>query len=69
MVPILNLIRPHEYEKLWQLADLGSPRGPTDLRTVIELIEELVHRGGGLELFTGCAAGDTAMATVIRVSD
>jgi hypothetical protein len=27
---------------------------------VIELIEELVQRGGGYGLFTGCAAGDTA---------
>jgi hypothetical protein len=33
------------------------------------LIEELVIRGGGTGLFTGCAAGDTAMAVVIRVSD
>ncbi len=47
----------------------GHPQGPTGLRAVIELIEELVLRGGGLGLFTGCAAGDTAMATVIRVSD
>jgi len=31
------------------------------------MIEELVARGGGLGLFTGCAAGDTAMACVIKV--
>jgi hypothetical protein len=31
------------------------------------LIEELVVRGGGTGLFTGCAAGDTAMAVVIEV--
>ena len=31
-------------------------------RSVIELIEELALRGGGFGLFTGCAAGDTAMA-------
>jgi acetyl-CoA acetyltransferase len=47
----------------------GHPQGPTGLRGVIELIEELVQRGGGVGLFTGCAAGDTGLATVIRVTD
>lgn len=47
----------------------GHPQGPTGLRGVIELIEELVMRGGGLGLFQGCAAGDTAMAVVISVTD
>ena len=37
----------------------GHPQGPTGLRSVIELIEELVIRGGGRGLFQGCAAGDT----------
>jgi len=46
----------------------GHPQAPTALRSIIELIEELVMRGGGIGLFTGCAAGDTAMAVVIRVS-
>jgi len=46
----------------------GHPQGPTGLRSVIELVEELVERGGGTGLFTGCAAGDSAMAVVIRVS-
>lgn len=45
----------------------GHPNAPTGLRSIIELIEELVERGGGLGLFTGCAAGDTAMAAVLRV--
>jgi acetyl-CoA acetyltransferase len=45
----------------------GHPQGPTGLRSVIELIEELVLRGGGRGLFQGCAAGDTAMAVVIDV--
>lgn len=45
----------------------GHPNAPTGLRSVIELIEELVERGGGVGLFAGCAAGDTAMAVVIRV--
>jgi acetyl-CoA acetyltransferase len=47
----------------------GHPNGPTGLRAVIELIEELAMRGGGTGLFTGCAAGDTAMAVVVRVGD
>ncbi|SBS33879.1 Acetyl-CoA acetyltransferase [Marinomonas aquimarina] len=47
----------------------GHPQGPTGLRAMIEMIEELAMRGGGYGLFTGCAAGDTGMATVIRVSD
>ena len=47
----------------------GHPQGPTGLRAVIELIEELTLRGGGTGLFTGCAAGDTGMAVVLRVSD
>ena len=37
------------------------------MRSVIELIEELVERGGGYGLFHGCAAGDTAMAVVLKV--
>ena len=45
----------------------GHPQGPTGLRAVIELIEELVLRGGGYGLFTGCAAGDVGMAVVLRV--
>ncbi len=45
----------------------GHPQGPTGVRLIIELIEELAMRGGGVGLFSGCAAGDTAMAVVIRV--
>ena len=47
----------------------GHPQSPMGTRSVIELIEELVMRGGGRGLFTGCAAGDTAMAVVIEVGD
>ena len=47
----------------------GHPQAPTGLRAIIELIEELVLRGGGTGLFTGCAAGDTGHAVVIRVTD
>ena len=46
----------------------GHPQGPTGLRSVIELIEELVIRGGGVGVFSGCAAGDSAVALVLRVS-
>ncbi len=45
----------------------GHPQGPTGLRAIIELIEELAMRGGGVGLFHGCAAGDTAMAVVLEV--
>lgn len=45
----------------------GHPQGPTGMRLVMELIEELVERGGGNGLFTGCAAGDTGAAIVVRV--
>jgi acetyl-CoA acetyltransferase len=47
----------------------GHPQAPMGTRAVIELIEELVLRGGGLGLFTGCAAGDSSMAVVIEVGD
>lgn len=46
----------------------GHPQGPTGLRSMLELIEELAMRGGGRGLFQGCAAGDTAMAVVIEVT-
>jgi acetyl-CoA acetyltransferase len=45
----------------------GHPQGPTGMRLIIELIEELVLLGGGYGLFTGCAAGDTAAAVVLKV--
>jgi acetyl-CoA acetyltransferase len=45
----------------------GHPQAPTGMRAVIELIEELAMAGGGVGLFSGCAAGDTAMAMVLKV--
>ena len=45
----------------------GHPQGPTGMRLIMELIEELVDLGGGYGLFTGCAAGDTAAAVVLEV--
>jgi acetyl-CoA acetyltransferase len=47
----------------------GHPQAPMGTRAIIELIEELALRGGGYGLFTGCAAGDTAMAVVLEVGD
>ena len=46
----------------------GHPQAPMGTRAIIELIEELAQRGGGRGLFTGCAAGDTAMAVVLEVT-
>ena len=45
----------------------GHPQAPTGMRSIVELLEELTIAGGGLGLFTGCAAGDSAMAVVVRV--
>ena len=45
----------------------GHPQGPTGMRLVLELIEELALQGGGYGLFTGCAAGDTGAAIVVQV--
>jgi acetyl-CoA C-acetyltransferase len=47
----------------------GHPQGPTGMRAVAELIEALRARGGGRGLFTGCAAGDTAGAVVVEVTE
>jgi len=46
----------------------GHPQGPTGTRVIVELIEELVLRGGGYGLFSGCAGGDSAMAVAIKVN-
>lgn len=47
----------------------GHPQAPTGLRAIVELIVTLEERGGGVGLFTGCAAGDTGAALVVRVDD
>jgi acetyl-CoA acetyltransferase len=46
----------------------GHPQGPTAGRGIIEMVEETVLLGGGYGLFTGCAAGDTAAAIILKVS-
>ena len=47
----------------------GHPQGPTGARLLVELLHTLRLRGGGIGLFTGCAAGDTGAAVVVRVED
>jgi acetyl-CoA acetyltransferase len=46
----------------------GHPQGPTVMRLAIEMIEELVLKGGGYGLAAGCAAGDSGAALVFKVS-
>ena len=45
----------------------GHPQGPTGARGIVELLHALEDRGGGIGLFTGCAAGDTGAALVIEL--
>jgi acetyl-CoA acetyltransferase len=45
----------------------GHPQGPTGMRGIVELVEALRLQGGGVGVFTGCAAGDTGAALVLRV--
>ncbi len=45
----------------------GHPQGPTGLRSIAELVHALREAGGGVGLFTGCAAGDTGAALVLQV--
>lgn len=47
----------------------SHPQGPTGMRAVIELIEQLVIMGGGHGLFTGCAAGDSARSVIVSVTE
>lgn len=45
----------------------GHPQGPTLARLLIEAIEETALKGGGHALVTGCAAGDSAAALIVKV--
>jgi acetyl-CoA C-acetyltransferase len=45
----------------------GHPQAPTGLRAIAELAQSLVLAGGGVGLFTGCAAGDMGAAVVLEV--
>jgi acetyl-CoA C-acetyltransferase len=46
----------------------GHPQAPTGLRAIVELVHALRLQGGGVGLFTGCAAGDMGAALVLRVN-
>jgi hypothetical protein len=35
----------------------------------MDVSEELAHTGGGYGLFSGCAAGDTGAAVVVRLEE
>jgi len=56
-------VNPYGCSLVW-----GHPQAPMGTRAIIELIEALALRGGGWGLFTGCAAGDSAMAVVLEVT-
>ncbi len=45
----------------------GHPQAPTAGRLIIEGIEELADKEGGYMLFTGCAAGDTGAALILKI--
>ena len=45
----------------------GHPQGPTGMRGIVELVYALRAQGGGMGLFTGCAAGDMGAALVLSV--
>jgi acetyl-CoA acetyltransferase len=47
----------------------GHPQAPTAGRLIIEGIEELAGKGGGYLLFTGCAAGDTGAALILKIGN
>lgn len=46
----------------------GHPQGPTGIRGIVELALALREQGGGIGLFTGCAAGDMGAALVVEVA-
>lgn len=60
-------IDPHKMNRFGCSLVWGHPQSPMAIRGVIELIEELVIVGGGYGLFVGCAAGDSAMAVIVKV--
>jgi len=60
-------LKAEEFNNFGSSLIFGHPQGPTGMRLVIELIEELAVTGGGHGLFVGCAAGDTAAGVVVQV--
>lgn len=61
-------VKPEAMNQFGSSLIFGHPQGPTGMRLVIELVEQLAMAGGGYGLFTGCAAGDTGMAWVVKVN-
>lgn len=45
----------------------GHPQAPTGMRGIVELVHALRLVGGGVGMFTGCAAGDMGAALLLRV--
>ena len=60
-------LKPDQMNNFGSSLVYGHPQGPTGLRLIVELIEELAMKGGGYGLFDGCAAGDTGAAVVLKV--
>jgi acetyl-CoA acetyltransferase len=60
-------LKPEQMNNFGSSLVYGHPQGPTGLRLMVELIEELALKGGGYGLFDGCAAGDTGAAVVFKV--
>ncbi|MBI3183573.1 MAG: thiolase family protein [Myxococcales bacterium] len=61
-------VAPESFNNFGSTLVYGHPQAPAGTRLVLELIEELVLKGGGRGLFAGCAAGDTAAALCLEVS-
>ena len=60
-------IDPASFNNFGSSIVFGHPQAPTAGRCIIEGIEELAEKGGGYLLFTGCAAGDTGAAIVLKM--
>ena len=60
-------IDPASFNNFGSSMVFGHPQAPTAGRCIIEGIEELADKGGGYLLFTGCAAGDTGAAIVLKM--
>ncbi len=60
-------IDPNSFNNYGSSMIFGHPQGPTVGRLLIEGIEEAAMRGGGYLLVTGCAAGDTAAALILKI--
>jgi len=61
-------IDPFSFNNYGSSLIFGHPQAPTAGRLIIEGIEEAVMKGGGYLLFTGCAAGDTGAAIILKIN-